>query len=1331
MSLIHGRAISSQEIEDMVSRHRRFDPREFASLCNAVAWASAGRNCTSLPSFTERVNVKDGGIDAEWQTNLPDGPTYHSSLLGPGWNVFQYKKRDIFAQGREKTFASLRAGLKGEVNNLYHRTGRRPDRYVLFTNVDLTHETEAEGAARPQKKELKKAILEGYDESDSLHIEIVGAAELASLLNDLPHLRAAYFAPANYKTWQRFSLDHTKKKSALFGKRVELIGREQELVKLRSMLDDARIRAVVLSGAHNIGKTRLAIEATAHRPNETVVALDPRSMTASELLSLESPATETIVIIEDPDPEASQTFVDQVLATGALKLLITLPTAEDAPAPNFGRDDRVQLVRVNPLANSQAQSLLRATGVKWNYNTESWVLQQAGGNPGILLLACNLGGELRHTVASFTEDVAEAFERRIRGKLGNRGLEELKLLSLLTHIGFRGKPDQELKTVCSLFAPTLQPHVIMNDLRRLENAGVVRLGGSYAEVVPPLFANWLASSMLRQHPLELLALFARLSQPARLRLLRRLRSLPQEDVGIFWEEMFGESGLFKDLSSALASPYMLRLVAGTVPKNVSRLLETSIRSMSIEDRLSMTGTKRRELVWTLEELLFHRETSKTALRCLALLAEAETEDYGNNATGIFCACFRPSHPQLPLPLQERLELLEEILDPQQPIQLQKVGVKAIEVGLRRMGFGMPLHHSKGPKPLDPPTPVTNGEVWDYLERLGDLLMLAAQSDKPELAQCAVDILPQTIAEVTIQARPRAGAAKFQVLAGWVLSNEVSVSVAKLATGLRLACDALSTRIDRFAGEADTKVLQQCVDEIGALIQQLDRADFSIRLRRWAGERTGDDHEYETDDDGHRIYRVDRELRTLAKEVVDTPEALTDDLLAWLQSSRAKKAYIFFWHLGEEDIERRWLPVIEIRAVELGGVGSFVSYFGSLAKIEESFARERLDELVRAGDVRPEAIVGATRYLHGNLKDVKRVEKLIQDRGVDPVRVEQALSSGWIDSLSDGEYLRFLKVVAGPDLEYAAAAIDSLGMWLGKEKNLQGELSEFAWQCLESAPAIMADHHEYDFDRLAATLVPADPSRGFRLLENLLRSPYSSKSWNPFGLYSNDMFWRALCEVDRSRASRIVLTIALDDSLQQWGLRWDVYALINKELDTDLLIEYALEKDEHAQLVCESISTKRPDFWLVALSIIEKYPNNERIESALARGVEQIRGGEFISGPYSLHLKACREEVKHVLDDPETPTIARPWLERLESSLQVRAERELVTEIDEEVNDLRMFVEDPESPARLWAVETLIRLDKVDYVRKLFTTREVLALLPRLQIEERTRAALRRRLDDRD
>src|SRR5262249_41712412 len=159
------------------------------------------------------------------------------------------------------------------------------------------------------------------------------------------------------------------------------------------------------------------------------------------------------------------------------------------------------------------------------------------------------------------------------------------------------------------------------------------------------------------------------------------------------------------------------------PERAMRVIKSGLLDASPEERMKISGGRRRELMWALEELLFRKKTSAQALHCVALLAEAENENYGNNATSVFCESFHPLHPQLPLPLEERLLLLKSILGSEDSLQLQLVGVKAIKTAFSRTGAVM-LRRSTGPIPLDSQPSMTYGDVWGYAEALIDLLMVA-------------------------------------------------------------------------------------------------------------------------------------------------------------------------------------------------------------------------------------------------------------------------------------------------------------------------------------------------------------------------------------------------------------------------------------------------------------------------------------------------------------------------------------------------------------------------------------------------------------------------------
>lgn len=441
MLAVYGIAISAEEIERVLSRE--FDARRFASLCNAVTWCSSRQRSMTIPAFTERVNVRDDGIDAAWDVNLAGDHVSASGLIADGWNVFQYKQRDVFAQGRAKTYSNIKSDMNRALKALYENTHQRPARYVLFTNLDLTP---------AQNGELCEAILLDYDQKNSVTVSVIGAAELAAFLTDLPHVRAAYFDTDNFCTWEIAQQRHEELEAFSNGQ-VELVGRDEKLNELRHLVDDPQIKVIVLSGPQGIGKTRLTLHSTEHRATATIVALDS-DISSKTLRQIATPETEVILIVEDPDPETAEALVENLLSHNGIKAVITFPTSENAPQPNFGLDSRLRTLQINPLDEMQSHELFKNANAALDYGIESWVIEHAGGNPRILLLAANLGEELRDRRHDFIETISQAFERKVRTRYGEDCLEVLRRLSLLSQVGVRNNAQAEIDLVCDVFGGT-------------------------------------------------------------------------------------------------------------------------------------------------------------------------------------------------------------------------------------------------------------------------------------------------------------------------------------------------------------------------------------------------------------------------------------------------------------------------------------------------------------------------------------------------------------------------------------------------------------------------------------------------------------------------------------------------------------------------------------------------------------------------------------------------------------------------------------------------------------------------------------------------------------
>lgn len=299
MSLPHGRDISAEQIERIVGGE--FTVQRFASLCNSVTWAVAQPVGTTQPAFTERVFVRDNGVDAEWEFHVPQGQPDAEGLIRTGRNVFQYKQRDVTAQTRNRIVGQLRQELRAAAQEVARRTGRNLDAYLFFTNLSLTLD---------EKAEIEGAIRLDY--AQPLQVRVVAAADLAAYLNSLPHIRSSFFATSEFCTWHSAWESH--KRVAITAAVYPLIGRQDLLEAIKASIDDDSVKAVLISGVPDIGKSRIALAATAHRPIETVFALDPVSLTVSDLLQTRAQGQKVIIAIDDPDSAKLDELITSALA---------------------------------------------------------------------------------------------------------------------------------------------------------------------------------------------------------------------------------------------------------------------------------------------------------------------------------------------------------------------------------------------------------------------------------------------------------------------------------------------------------------------------------------------------------------------------------------------------------------------------------------------------------------------------------------------------------------------------------------------------------------------------------------------------------------------------------------------------------------------------------------------------------------------------------------------------------------------------------------------------------------------------------------------------------
>jgi hypothetical protein len=424
----------------------------------------------------------------------------------------------------------------------------------------------------------------------------------------------------------------------------------------------------------------------------------------------------------------------------------------------------------------------------------------------------------------------------------------------------------------------------------------------------------------------MLALFGRLNESGRIRFIKRLSEVRGEEGEQFWEAVFAPDGLLKDFQTALNNANLLRLVVGAVPNRTLHLLASGLQHRTREERLKIKGDERRALVRTLEQLLFRAPTSLGAMRLVWLLAEAENENYGNNATGILKECFHPLHPQMPLTLQERIGFLREHTARGISKEGRRIAIKAIQAALGGT-IGFQYHHSTGPELLDSHPIFTYNDFWDYCRELVDLLIsLAKETD--DVATVALDVLPRLTAELGRQARPHEAIERFSVLVDWARSGKPGVDVSPLVDALCWMRDVLAERLDKPEFPSDHRdAFQRHLDALNQMKAMVETASFATRLKRWAGGIRRVRR-------GSQVWRMpqfQRDLTKLADEAVKSPGLLTTNLVEWLLSPSSPRGSAFFCFLGNVDVWLIFRERIEALGRRPEAAEAFSAYWVGWAK----------------------------------------------------------------------------------------------------------------------------------------------------------------------------------------------------------------------------------------------------------------------------------------------------------------------------------------------------------------------------------------------------------------
>jgi hypothetical protein len=420
-------------------------------------------------------------------------------------------------------------------------------------------------------------------------------------------------------------------------------------------------------------------------------------------------------------------------------------------------------------------------------------------------------------------------------------------------------------------------------VRQLRDKGVVLSRGFYLYVTPDLLAISAAANLWDERGPELVTVVAQLPAPAREQMLRRLATMREHPpVKAALQRLLSDNGLFKsleDLDRELLSE-VFRLLASALPEASLATLERLIGHASLDELLGFK-TGRRDVVFAIESLLRWPETSLSAALVLKRLAIAENESFGNSASGVFAGFFQAFLSGSPLPLEERIGLLWDLVRSEKPVE-RSLAVKGASAALAFQEHRMGGDIDDVSKRHFPPDwrPHTLGQLWDGRRiAIQQLSAIAEGSD-----------------EVAFEARESLIHSVFTLTRYGPLEEAVRILKEFTPRNDKERREALEAaqRLRREAAEW----LNEHQPESAALEHIIDSVfgdSYFDRLRRWVGRRLPSDFD-STSPTG--FDKADTLVKQLAEE--GFRKQLSEEELRWLASPEAENVWPFGHRLGELD-----------------------------------------------------------------------------------------------------------------------------------------------------------------------------------------------------------------------------------------------------------------------------------------------------------------------------------------------------------------------------------------------------------------------------------------------
>lgn len=666
-------------------------------------------------SITRNETTPDGGVDAA----LRSAP--QTDYLPAGHSAWQFKRSNLGPKDCGEEF-------KGAI--WAHEFVRAGGSYILVLGVALP-DTLIE---RRRAKIVEQAVGLGLlADDDRQRLRVYDANRLARWASQFPSLAVSRLVggpgsvAVDYQSW---AAGRTHDKQWIAD-----VDRDIAIQTVRQQISSPGIVEVRVQGDSGIGKTRLALEALNVDELRPLIAYvsDERSIGGELLVHLIEDGRIAILVVDECPAERHIKLVERLPADPAVRL-VTIGDAGPAAT-------RSPVIAVGPMPEEKREEFLRANYPQLRAEARRFVSDYSQGNMRwTIVLAERVAGLTDAQAADLiTRDDIQAFIATILPE--GRDFLSAMALALFERIGW----DREMRFQLEILARFAG--VFVQEMEsvgvELQQQGLLVRQGRYRAVEPQPLAVLLAAEAWRSHGDRIVReLLPALDDEMALALFRRVADLGRfEPATSVLPQLLSESGPFASLQQIESGGLgrILTQLAIVLPDQVALHLGELIESASVDELRAHTQS-RRDLVWTLEKLVWHRRTFETAANSLLRLALAENETFANSATGTWVDLFGTMLPGTAATPTQRSNYLSQVVhDSLSEVRLLAVrGAARALVPQEAIAVSGELQGGVLVEPRGRPS--TYGEAGEYRRSAISLLASLLEDNDPNVARSAEDEL---------------------------------------------------------------------------------------------------------------------------------------------------------------------------------------------------------------------------------------------------------------------------------------------------------------------------------------------------------------------------------------------------------------------------------------------------------------------------------------------------------------------------------------------------------------------------------------------------------------